>query len=322
MSMASPGTTAPPPGHFSPAALLGTAPQGGGANPQMKDLLGRIAEACVTPFDKMFGEGINVTCALTSIANETPASFLASIDKTAVTATFSVPVANAQLVVCLDYDFVQLYIDLMCGGTCGEPTLDPARAGTAIDRQFARSALNLIASAFEAEAAPFQLGAIAFAQIETKLDPLVLGSRVSKTVVATMTLEYNGTRVKFRAAWPEAVTSRLKDESSAVTDAMTALDPIWSGHFQSEIGRTMVKLDAYLDGNSLRLGDIANLKIGQTLLLPRNVSSRCELRSDKKLLFRCELGQTDGHYSVRISETSPSLDQAGPALQDVNTTFE
>jgi flagellar motor switch protein FliM len=51
--------------------------------------------------------------------------------------------------------------------------------------------------------------------------------------------------------------------------------------------------------------------VGQTLLLPRIVSSRCELRSDKKLLFRCELGQTDGRYSVRISETPKEIENAG-----------
>ncbi|MDR3462302.1 MAG: FliM/FliN family flagellar motor switch protein, partial [Beijerinckiaceae bacterium] len=224
--------------------------------------------------------------------------------------------------VSLEDDFVQLFIELMCGGTCGEPLPSEPRPGTSIDRQFARSALNLLAAVFEKECAIFHLGAITFGQIETKLDPLVLGNRLSKVTVVTLALECRAVRATLRAALPSAIVDRLKLDALPASSAADSRDPLWTEHFQSEIGRAMVKLDAYLDADSLRLGDVADLKIGQTLLLPRMVSSRCELRSDKKLLFRCELGQTDGRYSVRISETSPEAQGAGSASPNVSKLFE
>jgi flagellar motor switch protein FliM len=309
-------------GHFNPASLLSNTSQTNEANPFAKETIERIAEACIPQFNKTFGEGVSISFSLVSLTNEIASEFLASLEKTAVTGLFEVPGANSRMVVSLEYDFVQLYMELMCGGTCGEALPDEPRLGTAIDRQFARSAFNLIAPVFEKECAIFHLGAISFGQIETKLDPLVLGSRLSKVTVATLALECRGVSATLRAAIPSAITERLKLDALPASSAAAALDPHWTEHFQSEVGRAMVKLDAYLDANSLRLGDIASLKVGQTLLLPRMVSSRCELRSEKKLLFRCELGQTDGRYSVRISEASPEPESAGPEALNVLNPFE
>jgi flagellar motor switch protein FliM len=298
-------------GHFSPAALLGTAAQTSDGDPAIKETLARIADACVPRLEKTFGEGVTPGCSLAALTSETAMEFLASLDKTAVTGVFEVPGAEARMVVSLDHDFVQLYIELMCGGDCGEVLASAPRAHTTIDRQFCRSAFNLLAGVFEHECAAFHLGAISFAQIESKLDPQVLGSRFGKVAVATLALECGDVRATLRVAMPAAVTGRIRHAALPASSAKGASDPVWTEHFQSEVGRAMVKLDAYLDANSLRLGDVANLKIGQTLLLPRMVSSRCELRSEKKLLFRCELGQTDGRYSVRISETSKEIESAG-----------
>jgi flagellar motor switch protein FliM len=309
-------------GHFSPASLLSNAPQTNEANPLVKETIDRIADACIPQFSKAVGEGVSISFSLASLTNETASDFLASLEKTAVTGLFEVPDANSRMVVSLEDDFVQLYIELMCGGVCGEPLPSEPRPGTSIDRQFARSALNLLAAVFEKECAIFHLGAITFGQIETKLDPLVLGNRFSKVTVATLELECRGVRAILRAAIPSAIAGRFKLDALPASSVAGSLDPLWTEHFQSEVGRAMVKLDAYLDANSLRLGDIAALKIGQTLLLPRMVSSRCELRSDKKLLFRCELGQTDGRYSVRISETSPEPESVGAAPPNVLNLFE
>lgn len=298
-------------GLFSPAALLGTAAQTTDGDPAIKETLEKIADACVPQFEKTFGEGVTPGCSLVAVTSETAMAFLASLDKTAVTGVFEVPGAEARMVVSLDHSFVQLYIELMCGGDCGEAPATAPRAHTTIDRQFCRSAFNLLAGVFEHECAAFQLGDIRFAQIETKLDPQVLGSRFEKVTVATLALECRHVQATLRVALPAAVTARMRHAALPGTLGQGASDPVWTEHFQSEVGRAMVKLDAYLDANSLRLGDVANLKVGQTLLLPRMVSSRCELRSDKKLLFRCELGQTDGRYSVRISETSKEIESAG-----------
>lgn len=309
-------------GHFSPASLLSSAPQTSEATPAVKETIDRIAEACIPQFSKAFGEGVSISFSSGSITSETASDFLLSLEKTAVTGLFEVPDANSRIVVSLEDDFVQLYIELMCGGVCGEPLSTEPRPGTSIDRQFARSALNLLAGVFEKECAIFHLGAITFGQIETKLDPLVLGNRSSKVTVVTLALECREVRATLRAALPSAIVDRLKLDALPPSSATESRDPLWTEHFQSEVGRAMIKMDAYLDADSLRLGDIADLKVGQTLLLPRMVSSRCELRSDKKLLFRCELGQTDGRYSVRISETSPEPQGTGATSPNVLKLFE
>jgi flagellar motor switch protein FliM len=292
-------------GYFSPASLLGGAAPVADTPLPFKESLQRIADACTPRIEKITGEGLSPTCSLAGMVNDTASEVLASLERTAITALFDVPAANARLVVSLEHDFLDLVIELMCGGMCAEPPPSAPRPGTSIDRQFARVAFNLLASVFEKEWAGFGIGAVTFGQIESKPDPLVLGKRAGKVVVATLALECRERRATCRVAIPDGIVSRFQQDSLPAGVAREAGDPKWTAHFQTEIGRTVVKLDACIDANSLRLSDVAALKVGQVLTLPRSASTRCELRSDKKLLFRCELGQSEGRYSVRISEVAP-----------------
>jgi flagellar motor switch protein FliM len=309
-------------GFFSPASLLSGAAPVADTPLLFRESLERIADACTPQIEKITGAGLSPACSLAGSANDTASEFLASLDRASVTGIFEVPSANARLVANLDHDFLDLVIELMCGGMCAEPAPTTPRPGTSIDRQFARVAFNLIASVMEKDWLGFGLGAVTFGQIETKLDPLVLGKRAGKVVVATLALSCRERRATCRIAIPEAIVNRFQQDTLPPGVARDAGDPKWTAHFQSEIGRTVVKLDACIDANSLRLSDVAALKVGQILTLPRSASTRCELRGDKKLLFRCELGQSEGRYSVRISEVAPETPIEAAPRAELSSIFD
>ena len=282
--------------------------------PLLAEALERIAAACVAPFEKIAGADMAVTCAVAALGGEAAGEVIASIEPHAVTATFDVATLGARLLVSLDHDFVQLVIELMCGGLCNEALPSAPRAGTSIDRQFARVALTLLASVIEKECMSFGLGPVALGQVESKLDPLVLGKRNARVAVATLAVECRGRRAELRIAFPQTIVGRFKPDSlPASAEPLAAGDPAWTEHFQAEIRRTAIRLDAFLDGGSLTLGEVAALRPGQILALPKTALSRCELRNDGKLLFHCELGQADGRYSLRIDDVSPGEGSLDPA---------
>jgi flagellar motor switch protein FliM len=288
-------------------------PAGGSDVPQhFAETLDKFAEACIPHFEKLAGESMVLNCRVAALTQETVAEFFGSLEPLMVNATFDVPATGSHLVVSLDHAFVQLVIELMCGGTCSEPVPDEPRPGTAIDRQFARVALNTLASTLEKECLGFGLTSVSFAQIETKMDPAVLGKRSARVSVATVDLECRKRRASLRIAFPQPVIDCFKQDAVATGTDGASGDPIWTEHFQSEIGRTTVRLDAMIDANGLTLGDVAKLQVGQMLALPRNALTRCELRNGDKLLFLCEVGQAEGRYSLRIDDAAP--DSATPSV--------
>jgi flagellar motor switch protein FliM len=303
--------------HLSQASLLGHAASALDGSPVLHDVLDKIAEACGPRFEKLAGENMAVTCTLASLTTETAGEMIASIAPAATTALFEMPLASSRLLVSIEDELLQFVIELMCGGTCSEPVSDTRRPGTSIDRQFARIIFNLLSAAIEKECAAFGLGGVIFGDIQVKSDVLALGKRNTKVSVATLAIECLGRRACVRLAFPETVTDRFKLDALPASKKAAHADPEWTERLQTEIGRTVVRLDAFLGADTLTLGQVAALKVGQILTLPKSAPATCELRCDGKPLFRCDLGQADSRYSLRIEENLPAklpADESRPML--------
>ncbi|WP_158808090.1 FliM/FliN family flagellar motor switch protein [Beijerinckia sp. L45] len=305
MSMASLGSNDTTAGHANQASLLGGGSATMDAPPLLEDALDRIAEVCGARFETLAGENMTVTCMLVSLTTETAADVMAAHDPAAMSALFEIPIIGSRLLVNLEDSLLQLVIELMCGGTCSEPVADAPRAGTSIDRQFARVIFNLLTSVIEKQCISFGLGGITLGQVQGKIDVAALGKRNTKVSIATLSVECLGRRANLRLAFPQAITDRFRQDMLPKTKDVPKTDPAWTERFQSEIGRAVVRVDAFLAADTLTLGQIATLKIGQILTLPKSAPSTCELRCDEKPLFRCELGQAEGRYSLRIEENLP-----------------
>jgi Flagellar motor switch protein len=59
---------------------------------------------------------------------------------------------------------------------------------------------------------------------------------------------------------------------------------------------------AYLDARALPLSALTGLDVGQILQLPLDARTSVTLAADGRVLFRGEIGQDGGHYSVRVAE--------------------
>jgi flagellar motor switch protein FliM len=305
MSMASPSSNDSAAGHQTQASLLAGGSAAMDAPPLLEDALDRIAEACGMRLETLAGANMTVTCSLVSLTTETAGDVMAAHDPAAMSALFEIPTVASRLLANLDDSLLQLVIELMCGGTCSEPVSETPRAGTSIDRQFARVIFNMLTLAIEKQCMSFGLGAVTLGQVQGKFDVAALGKRNAKVSVATLSVECLGRRASLRIAFPQMVTDHFRQDMLPKSKQEPKTDPVWTERFQTEIGRTVVRVDAFLGADKLTLGQVATLKIGQILTLPKSAPSACELRCDDKPLFRCELGQAEGRYSLRIDENLP-----------------
>ena len=303
--MAMIGATKARDGQGARSSLPGASFSNADGSPLFKEVMDRVAEACMPNFDKLAGEGMSVTCTVDAVRQETASDIVAPREGV-TTAFFEIPAIDARLAICLDDYFLQLFVELMCGGTCAEPLSEVPRPGTSIDRQFARVACSMLNTVLAKECASFGLGGMTFGQIQAKPDAAALGKRTAKVTVVTFSIECLGRDASFHVVLPQTVVDRFKrDALPAAKETPVRVDPEWSGRLHAEISRTSVSLDAFLEADKLTLRQVASLKVGQILTRPKTAPSRCELRCDDKPLFRCELGQADGRYSLRIEEGLP-----------------
>ncbi len=86
-------------------------------------------------------------------------------------------------------------------------------------------------------------------------------------------------------------------------------DSEWSGRLTQQVVQTTVEVSAVLQKQGLTLGDVANFKVGQLILLPIAPTDCIPLECEGRRLFDCSLGQKDGFYTVRVEEFVDSKEE-------------
>ncbi|QPC85379.1 flagellar motor switch protein FliM [Mesorhizobium sp. NBSH29] len=93
----------------------------------------------------------------------------------------------------------------------------------------------------------------------------------------------------------------LMEKTGAVAAEPEVASPAWSQRFNDEVMRSKVMLEATMPLQTMTLGALAGLKAGQIIELAPNARVQARLSARKKVLFECEFGKLDHHYTVRIN---------------------
>jgi len=103
---------------------------------------------------------------------------------------------------------------------------------------------------------------------------------------------------------PHAIMAPFKKQfiSAKKQEAHISTDQPWIEHIKSQLQHTDMECQASLDGGTITLGEVSQLKVGQILELGIPADSAVRLSSNDEDLFWCQLGQTDGAFTLKIKE--------------------
>ena len=79
-------------------------------------------------------------------------------------------------------------------------------------------------------------------------------------------------------------------------------DSIWESHLATELWSTNVDIEAVLEQKVLTLGDVMNLKVGQTLMLGGSPDSPVQLRCGGVPLLTGKMGRVGQHIAIRVED--------------------
>ena len=77
-------------------------------------------------------------------------------------------------------------------------------------------------------------------------------------------------------------------------------DSIWEGHLATEIWSTRVEVEAVLEEQMMRLGEVMNLQVGQTVMLNCGPESQVNLRCNGVPLTSGLMGQKEDNIAIRV----------------------
>lgn len=209
---------------------------------------------------------------------------------------------DAHLLVSLDRDLIYNYVDLVFGGDGTQPPPVEQRPFSRIEVRIAGTLLARVANVLSRAFAPFAPTSFAVEGELGRPDPDRLGGREAAVAEACFRLETACSSGELRVVIPDAVLTALKPAFARPPLGGTgANDPGWTQQIHTEINRTPLSLRAILEERQRPLGEIAALRVGQILPLDATPRSGVRIDCNGEPLLWCELGQSNGNYTVRVN---------------------
>ena len=279
--------------------------------PGLRDRLERIASRWADLFVAFSGTAAQASAAAPqSLAWE---QLAARYDSGAILAVIDAPAWNAELILSLTTETIALAADALFGGD-GEAVAAPETATglSAVARGIAESLTRQMAEALT-DCNADRPGGFAFDRILSKPDFGCLGKAGTQVVVAGLTARLLGRDLALQLLIPlDALELLAADLAQSASVAAPSVDPVWARQLESEVGRALARLSARIDLPDMSLGAVARLAPGQVLPLPGGGNTKVRLLCREDELFRCDLGQAGGHYTLRIEKTLPGQGSSAP----------
>lgn len=204
-----------------------------------------------------------------------------------------------------DRAFVSSVLEALFGGDDAAAEDAPTGPLTPVERRIAEvigvQAGDALRQGF-ADALPSRFP---FERVQPKPDLAFLGRPNAGVAVATLRLQTLGRTSEIDVLVSRSALDGFADRLAVLPDdEPQAVDPRWSERLGGQVSRAPMSLTAVVDLDTLTLGALARLRPGQVLALPRTAAADVRLVCEGRDLFRCDLGQSAGLYTVRIGEAA------------------
>jgi len=228
---------------------------------------------------------------------------LEGYEANAIAGVFYAPEWDSRILIGLDRDFVFTMIEVLFGADGMEPPVDDERTFSNVEMRVAQSLLELIGKGFHASFGMMADAPLKFERLETRMDFAIIGRRNNMAVIAKLLVQAIGRGGEMFVVIPQSALHLLRQSLvTAMAGEASIQDPRWSKQIQSEVQRTEVTLRAVLEEHQLTLGEIADFKVGQVIELNATARSLVKIECKDQPLFWCQLGQSEGLYTLRVQE--------------------
>lgn len=240
---------------------------------------------------------------LSNIESARIGDVLEDYEANAIAAVFHAPEWDSRILVGFDRDFIFSMVEVLFGADGAEPPIDEERPFSNIEINIAQAIFERIAKVLQLSFGSQSDSAFKFERIETRMDFAIIGRRNNLSVVAKFLLQALNRGGEMFIIIPQSALSPVRETlTHAMSGDASPRDPRWARQIQSEIQRTEMQVRAILEERLIDLRDVTEFKVGQVLELQATPRSRVKLECRGQPLFWCQLGQSDGSYTVKIDD--------------------
>jgi flagellar motor switch protein FliM len=202
----------------------------------------------------------------------------------------------------VESSLIYAVVDALLGGRRGgAPMRIEGRAFTTIETTLVSKMLELaladLATAFE----PIAPISMVLERIETSPRFAAIAGPTNIAAVATFRVDMEGRGGKFSILLPYATMEPVREKLlQRFMGQKVGRGNIWEAHMAAELRKTDVSIDVVLGERTLRLEEIRDFAVGQTIGLHASPDDALEIQCGGVTLGRAQIGQRCNNIAVRM----------------------
>lgn len=216
---------------------------------------------------------------------------------------FRIPEWDKHGVIVADTSLAYTVVEgMLGGGQAGkaQPATD-LRAFTSIETALVARMMQLALSDLAEAFQPISTLSMKLERIESNPRLASVAGPGISTAVCTFTIEMEGQGGKLAVLLPHTTLEPVRDKLvQRFIGESLGTDKVWEDHFEREIRRTTLDLQAVIAERTMSLREVQSLAVGQLLRLDRSGNEPVSFQAEGMHLASGHLGQRNGRIAVRL----------------------
>ena len=212
----------------------------------------------------------------------------------------------------VDSAMIYSIVDVLLGGRRGTAAMRiEGRPYTTIERTLVERLIVLVLADLSASFDPLCPITFRFERLEVNPRFATISRLSNAAVVARLRIDMEDRGGKLELLLPYATLEPVRELLlQQFMGEKFGRDSIWETHLAEELWYTEVELDVVLDEQSMRLGEIINLKPGSRIVLNTGPAGIVRIQCGTIAMFEGKIGRRKNHVAVRIEREVPRTPQS------------
>lgn len=228
--------------------------------------------------------------------------YLNSIPLPAMLAVFRAEEWDNYGLMTIDSNLIYSIVDALLGGRRGTaPMRIEGRPYTTIEQKLIERMISVVLKDLCAAFEPLSPVTFTLDRLETnpRFASIAQGSNAAILVKMRADMEDRGGRLEM--VLPYATVEPVRELLlQRFMGEKFGRDTIWENHLANELWRTQVPVEAVLDEQTMSLGRILSLEVGQTIMLNARADSEIGIRCNGVSMMGGRMGRVGDHVAVKI----------------------
>ncbi|MCC7425962.1 MAG: flagellar motor switch protein FliM [Alphaproteobacteria bacterium] len=270
--------------------------------PMLEVVFDRLVRILSTSLRNLTSDNVEVS--LDNIASLRFGDYLNSIPLPAMLAVFRAEEWDNHGLLMVDSAMIYSIVDVLLGGRRGTaPMRVDGRPYTTIERNLVQRLVEQVLSDLSAAFAPLCPARFTFDRLEVNPRFAAVSRDSNACIVVKLRIEMDDRGGRLDLLIPYATLEPVRELLlQQFMGEKFGRDSIWENHLAEELWQTEVALEAVLDEQAMRLGDVMAFEPGRQLVLNIGRDAPVRLRCGGIDLFLGRVGRRQGRVAVRVDK--------------------